>query len=63
MNEELAPMYSFWPIVLAAGIILIPIGIVASVWEISVLGIALVLTCVMGWAWENRGGSKEEQDE
>jgi hypothetical protein len=63
MNEDLAPKYSFWPILLAVGIGLIPIGIVAYVWELSALGLVLVLTCIMGWAWENRNEPGEADNE
>jgi hypothetical protein len=61
-NEEHIELYSMWPIVLAAGVILIPIGIV-SLWEISALGAAVVLTAIMGWAWEARNEPKENIDE
>lgn len=61
-NEEHVQLYSFWPILLAAGIILIPIGIV-SLWEISALGGVVILTSIMGWAWEARSEPQEEQDE
>jgi uncharacterized membrane protein HdeD (DUF308 family) len=61
-NEEHVELYSMWPIVLAAGVILIPIGIV-SLWEISAAGLAVVLTATMGWAWEARSEPKEDIDE
>ena len=61
-NEEHVQLYSFWPILLAAGIILIPIGIL-SLWEISALGAGVVLTSIMGWAWEARSEPKEGDDE
>jgi hypothetical protein len=55
-------LYSYWPILLAFGVILIPIGIL-SLWEISALGAVIVLTAVMGWAWEARSEPKEQADE
>ena len=61
-NEEHVQLYSMWPIILAAGIILIPIGIV-SLWEISALGAVVVLTAIMGWAWESRSEPTEDSDE
>jgi hypothetical protein len=61
-NEEHVQLYSFWPILLAAGIILIPIGIL-SLWEISAIGALIVLTSIMGWAWEARNDPKEQADE
>ncbi len=63
MNENEYPaLYSFWPILLALGIVLIAVGIV-SLWEISVLGVTLVLTSIMGWVWEARNEPKEHPDE
>jgi hypothetical protein len=66
MNEhnesDFVPLYSFWPILLAVGIIMIPIGIV-SLWEISALGGVILLTSIMGWAWEARSEPKEQADE
>ena len=61
-NEENVKLYSFWPILLAAGIILIPIGVV-SLWEISVLGVVVMLSSIMGWAWEIRSEPKEPENE
>ncbi len=61
-ENEYVALYSFWPILLAAGIILIPIGLV-SLWEISALGIVLTLTSILGWAWETRSEPKEQADE
>ncbi len=61
-QSEYVALYSIWPILLAAGIILIPIGIV-SLWEISALGAVILLTSIMGWAWESRNEPKEQADE
>ncbi len=61
-ENEYVALYSFWPILLAAGIILVPIGLV-SLWEISVLGILLALMSIMGWVWETRSEPKEQADE
>ena len=63
VNEnEFVALYSYWPILLALGIVLIPIGIL-SLWEISALGAVIVLTAIMGWAWEARSEPKEQADE
>ncbi len=61
-NEEHPQLYSMWPILVASGIILIPIGIV-SLWEISALGGVILLASIMGWAWEARNEPKEQEDE
>jgi hypothetical protein len=61
-NEEEVELHSFWPILLAAGIILIPIGLV-SLWEISVLGLSIILGAILGWAWEIRGGPGDSENE
>jgi hypothetical protein len=63
MNEDLnTPVYSFWPLFLAIGMILIAVGIV-SVVGISVLGLLLMLASIIGWVWENRSEAKEEENE
>ena len=63
MNEDLStPIYSFWPLFLAIGVILIAIGIV-SIFPITVLGLLLLLTSIIGWTWENRQQAKEEENE
>jgi cytochrome c oxidase subunit 1 len=54
------PSPSFWPIVLAAGFLLVSLGVVTSI-IISIVGILVVLTAIAGWALENRseGGHHE----
>lgn len=47
------PPPSFWPIVLAAGILLIAVGLVSTS-IISVIGVVVVLAGIVGWTWENR---------
>ena len=62
MNEDLnTPVYSFWPLFLAIGMVLIPIGIV-SVLGISVLGLLLMVASIIGWTWENRSEAEEEEN-
>jgi Flp pilus assembly protein TadB len=63
MNEDLAtPVYSFWPIFVALGILLIVVGVV-SVFGISILGLLLLFASVIGWVWENRATRQEEENE
>jgi hypothetical protein len=53
------PPPSFWPILLAGGLLLIAIGVVSS-FIFSILGIIVLLIAVGGWAMENR--AEEESD-
>jgi len=53
------PGPSFWPIVLAGGLVLIAIGVVSS-FIVSILGVIVLLIAVGGWAMENR--AEEESD-
>ncbi len=50
---------SFWPIILAGGLVLIAIGVVSS-FTASILGIIVLLITIGGWAMENR--AEEEAD-
>jgi hypothetical protein len=51
------PGPSFWPIILAGGLVLIAIGVVSS-FTVSIIGILILLIAIGGWAIENR--SEEE---
>ncbi len=53
------PGPSYWPIVLAGGLVLIAIGVVSS-FIVSLVGILVLLTAIGGWAMENR--AEEEAD-
>ncbi|HET7145299.1 MAG TPA: cytochrome c oxidase subunit 4 [Anaerolineales bacterium] len=53
------PPPSFWPILLACGLVLIAIGVVSS-FTVSLLGVIVLLIAVGGWAMENR--AEEETD-
>ena len=54
MNEDpRIPTYSFWPIFAGTGILLVAVGVV-STFGISILGLLLLLTAIIGWVWENR---------
>ena len=50
MNDSKPPLYSFWPIFLATGILLVAVGIVLS-WGISILGLLLMFASIIGWVW------------
>jgi hypothetical protein len=63
MNDDLmTPTYSFWPIFLACGMVLVAIGIV-WVWGISILGLLLMFASIIGWVWENRSDTEEQENE
>ena len=47
------PITSIWPIILAAGIALIVIGLLASL-ILSLVGVVLVVFALGGWTQENR---------
>lgn len=52
---------SFWPIVLAAGLALIAIGVVSS-FIVSIVGVIVLLGSIAGWTMENRS-EQEHHDE
>jgi hypothetical protein len=54
------PHPSFWPIVLAGGLVLIAIGVVSS-FTASIVGIVVLLVAIGGWAMENRAEEEELQ--
>ena len=47
------PPPSFWPIVLAGGLVLIAIGVISS-FTVSIVGVIILLIAIGGWAMENR---------
>ena len=47
------PPPSYWPIVLALGLLLIAVGIIFGL-VISVLGVIVLLVAIAGWTQENR---------
>jgi len=55
------PGPSVWPIVLAAGLALIAIGVISN-FVISLAGIVVLLVAVAGWTMENRA-EQEPHDE
>jgi len=52
------PPPSFWPIILAGGLVLIAIGVISS-FTLSIVGVIVLLIAIGGWAMENRA---EEED-
>jgi hypothetical protein len=55
------PGPSLWPIVTAAGLGLIAVGVVSS-FVVSLVGIAVLLAGTAGWTMENRA-EEEHHDE
>ena len=53
------PEPSFWPIVLAAGVVMMAAGVL---WTpvVTALGLAILLIAIAGWTQENRVRSQEE---
>ncbi|HET6845440.1 MAG TPA: cytochrome c oxidase subunit 4 [Anaerolineales bacterium] len=47
------PSPSIWPLVLAASLLLVSLGVVGSK-VISLIGVVLLLAAIGGWAFENR---------
>lgn len=63
VEEEHLPSPSFWPILLAFGLVLIAIGVIFSL-VISVVGVALLLSSMVGWMLENRANQTHgDEDE
>jgi UPF0716 family protein affecting phage T7 exclusion len=56
------PVPSFWPIVMAAGILLLAAGVVSSM-IVSAVGLVIFLISVGGWVWENREAELEARHE
>ncbi|HZD58691.1 MAG TPA: cytochrome c oxidase subunit 4 [Anaerolineales bacterium] len=50
------PEPSYWPILLAFSVLLIATGLIFS-WVISLVGIPLLLSTIVGWTLENRARS------
>lgn len=56
------PAPSYWPVVLAASLALIVIGLVSSVF-VSLFGVIVLLVAVAGWTMENRAAGEEHPHE
>ncbi len=53
------PPPSYWPILLALGVVLIAIGIIFTV-IISIIGVIVMLAAIVGWTQENRNIAMQE---
>jgi len=65
MNEKPEihlPGPSYWPIMLAFGLVLISIGVVSN-FIVSIVGVIVLLVSVSGWTLENRAEDQEEHHE
>jgi len=65
MNEKPEihlPGPSYWPIMLAFGLVLISIGVVSN-FIVSIVGVIVLLVSVGGWTLENRAEDQEEHHE
>lgn len=62
MNQEkdYTPETSYWPLFVALGILLLAVGVV-STWFVSVFGLVLLMTSIIGWAIENDEASQREE--
>lgn len=56
------PAPSYWPIVMAASLALIAIGLVSSAF-VSLFGVIVLLVSVAGWTLENRAAGEEHPHE
>ncbi len=45
------PEDSLWPVALAAALLLLFYGLLVARWEMTFVGGALVLACIVGWLW------------
>jgi cytochrome c oxidase subunit 1 len=62
MPDEAPPVHlpspSYWPIVLALGVLLIAAGIIVNL-IISLIGAVVLLAAIVGWTQENRVADPE----
>lgn len=56
------PDPSYYPIVLAFGVVLIAVGVLSTP-VISGIGLAIILIAVAGWTQENRSQGQIEEDD
>jgi cytochrome c oxidase subunit 1 len=54
------PPPSFWPIVLAAGMTLMAIGIIFTV-IVAAVGLVVMMAAIIGWTAENREITRHEE--
>jgi len=60
-SEIHLPAPSYWPILLAGGLVLIAIGVISS-FAISIVGIIVLLISIAGWTMENRSQEKAHHE-
>ncbi len=60
-DEIEMPAPSFWPIVLAFGLLLMAAGVIFSL-IISAVGVIILLVALVGWTLENRSESGDLAD-
>ncbi len=56
------PSPSYWPILLAFGLVVISGGIIWG-YYISIVGIVILLVSIAGWTLENRAAEREHPHE
>jgi cytochrome c oxidase subunit 1 len=56
------PAPSYWPIVMAASMAMIAIGLIDT-YFVSIAGVILLLVSVAGWTLENRAADQEHEHE
>lgn len=54
------PAPSYWPIVLAAGMVLMAAGVIFSL-IITAVGVVVLLAAIIGWTGENRAAESHEE--
>lgn len=54
------PMPSFWPILVALGVLIIALGIIFNL-IISLVGIVVLMAAIIGWMLENRIDTNHEE--
>ena len=56
------PEPSIWPIVLAAGLVMMAAGVLATLIATGI-GLVILLSAIVGWTQENRVRSQEEDSD
>lgn len=59
-NEALQEI-SYFPLFVALGILLIAVGVV-STWFVSIFGLVLLVTSIIGWVLENEEVTNDEEE-
>jgi hypothetical protein len=56
------PEPSIWPIVLAAGVVMMAAGVLSTL-IVTAVGLVILLTAIVGWTQENRVRSQQEDSD